>query len=123
MNKLDRGWGHSIVPTLPCTQQHQQQLVSQFQLSFPGVAEHLRNILEDLFESYEVDMVMSGHVHAYARTCNMYKEKCLKNKKGGMTHMTLGKAAPVRSLWLVGSFDWSIKLVLGLTNLPYWSAI
>lgn len=37
-----------------------------------------------------MDVVISGHVHAYARTCNVYKEECIKDKKGGTTHITLG---------------------------------
>ena len=54
------------------------------------VAEHLRESLESLLEDFEVDLVLSGHVHAYARTCNVYRERCISNADGGTTHVTLG---------------------------------
>jgi hypothetical protein len=54
------------------------------------VGEHLRESLEDIMEEYEVDLAVSGHVHAYARTCNVYKEECIGNDDGGTTHVTLG---------------------------------
>lgn len=42
-------------------------------------------------EEFEVDLVLGGHVHAYARTCNVYKERCIDNDDGGTTHITLGE--------------------------------
>ena len=36
-------------------------------------------------------MVISGHVHAYARTCNVYKEECISNDDGGTTYITMGE--------------------------------
>ena len=53
-------------------------------------ADHLRDFLEDLLEETEVDLVLSGHVHAYARTCNVFREECVREKWGGTTHITLG---------------------------------
>ena len=53
-------------------------------------AEHLRKSLEELLEEFEVDMVISGHVHAYARTCNLYKEECISDDDGGTTYITMG---------------------------------
>lgn len=38
----------------------------------------------------QVDLVLSGHVHAYARTCNVLDERCLDPADGGMTHFTVG---------------------------------
>ena len=60
--------------------------------STPGstAAEHLRGSLESLFNQYNVDLVLSGHVHSYARTCNVYNEKCVDNIDKGTTHVTLG---------------------------------
>ena len=37
-----------------------------------------------------MDLVVSGHVHSYARTCNVYNEKCVDNLDKGTTHITLG---------------------------------
>lgn len=47
-------------------------------------------------EEYEVDLAVSGHVHAYARTCNVYKEECIGNDDGGTTHVTLGATSPFK---------------------------
>jgi hypothetical protein len=51
----------------------------------------VQDILEDLFLDSEVDMVMSGHVHLYARTCSVKREQCKKQGKGGITHVVVGK--------------------------------
>ena len=53
-------------------------------------AVHLRQQLEGLFNEFEVDLVFSGHVHSYARTCNVLNEQCVDMDEGGMTHITLG---------------------------------
>ena len=34
--------------------------------------------------------MLSGHVHAYARTCNVLDERCVDPAHGGMTHFTVG---------------------------------
>ena len=52
--------------------------------------EHLRGQLETLFNDFEVDLVFSGHVHSYARTCNVLDRQCVDMRNGGMTHITLG---------------------------------
>lgn len=54
------------------------------------VGGHLRNQLEELFDEFKVDLVLSGHVHAYARTCNVYNDRCVDPATGGMMHITLG---------------------------------
>lgn len=53
-----------------------------------------QDILEHLFLDSEVDMVMSGHVHLYARTCSVKRDRCKKENRGGITHVTVG-AAPL----------------------------
>lgn len=53
-------------------------------------ADHLRDSLESLFNLYNVDLVLSGHVHSYARTCNVFNKKCVDNLDKGTTHVTLG---------------------------------
>lgn len=49
-----------------------------------------QDILEDTFLRHEVDMVMSGHVHLYARTCSVKHDRCKKPGRGGITHVTVG---------------------------------
>ncbi|PSC73373.1 inactive purple acid phosphatase 2 [Micractinium conductrix] len=56
------------------------------------VGDHLRDQLEDLFNEYQVDLVLSGHVHSYSRTCNVLKERCVPADEGGMTHIIVGCA-------------------------------
>ena len=53
-------------------------------------AEHLRGSLESLFNRYNVDLVVSGHVHSYFRTCNVFDEKCTNVNKKGTTYIVLG---------------------------------
>ena len=55
------------------------------------VGRHLQDILEDLFLEYEVDLVMTGHVHLYARTCSVRRDHCRKDDDGGITHVTVGE--------------------------------
>ncbi len=45
----------------------------------------------------QVDLVLSGHVHAYARTCNVADERCVDPADGGMTHFTVGAHARAAS--------------------------
>lgn len=54
------------------------------------VAEHLRQQLEQTLNDFEVDLVLSGHVHSYARTCNVLDGNCIPLPDGGTTHITLG---------------------------------
>lgn len=52
------------------------------------VGEHLRSILEDLFLEYNVDVVFSGHVHSYFRSCQVSQGVCGK----GIHYITIGSA-------------------------------
>eukprot|EP00898_Chlorokybus_atmophyticus_P002942 jgi/Chlat1/3649/Chrsp238S00262 len=40
------------------------------------IAQRLLAELEDLFYKYHVNLVISGHVHSYERSCAVYKGKC-----------------------------------------------
>ena len=55
------------------------------------VGRHLQDILEDLFLEREVDLVMTGHVHLYARTCSVRRDHCWRDGDGGITHVTVGE--------------------------------
>lgn len=35
-------------------------------------------------------MVVSGHVHSYSRTCEVYNAMCVGAKQGGITHVVVG---------------------------------
>ena len=90
MRELSKDWSLAMVPVsinkaLLLGKEGRSGLIPAY-----SNADHLRESLEDLMEEYEVDMAISGHVHAYARTCNVYKERCISNDDGGTTHITLG---------------------------------
>ncbi|KAL3137475.1 hypothetical protein ABBQ38_004764 [Trebouxia sp. C0009 RCD-2024] len=70
------------------------------------VADHLRDSLESLFNHYNVDLVLSGHVHSYARTCNVFNEKCVDNLDKGTTHVTLGCGGHKLSEVDHDQYDW-----------------
>lgn len=40
----------------------------------PCLIRHLREYLEDLLLEYRVDLVLSGHVHSYYRSCSVQQE-------------------------------------------------
>lgn len=71
-----------------------------------AAAEHLRGSLESLFNQYNVDLVVSGHVHSYARTCNVYDERCVDNIDDGTTHVTLGCGGHKLSEVDHDQYDW-----------------
>ena len=51
-----------------------------------GIA--MRDEIENLLHANQVDLVMSGHYHAYLRTCDgLYQEKC---RNGGPQYVTIG---------------------------------
>lgn len=56
-----------------------------------AAALRIQDILEDLFLGAEVDLVLTGHVHLYARTCSVAGSRCVD--RGGITHITLGARA------------------------------
>ena len=53
------------------------------------VGRHLANILEDLLLEYNVDILISGHIHSYYRSCvSLRYGKCVNS--GGISHFTIG---------------------------------
>jgi hypothetical protein len=38
----------------------------------------MRDALEGLFFDAHVDLVMTGHLHSYERTCPLYQEQCVE---------------------------------------------
>lgn len=70
------------------------------------VGDHLRGQLEGLFDDYEVDLVITGHVHSYSRTCNVLDERCRDQEEGGMTHVTVGCAGRKLSSVEFDQPDW-----------------
>eukprot|EP01083_Nonionella_stella_P267974 905575_1 len=78
---------------------------------FPGdniVGAHLVQLLEPTLYEYKVDMVLAGHYHAYERTCALYNYECIGEKKGGITHMTIGTGGIGLDNALYMDVDWSM---------------
>ena len=50
---------------------------------------YMRKYLEPLYQQYDVDLVISGHVHAYWRTCPLLNYTCVPN---GIVHVVDGMA-------------------------------
>ena len=68
------------------------------------VSKHLRQILEPLFHETRVNLLISGHIHSYERTCAVYQERCVSN---GVTYVVVGTggtAVEDSGAWKV---DWS----------------
>ena len=69
----------------------------------------LRMQIEDLLHEYGVDLVLSGHYHAYLRTCDgLYKSKC---NNGGPTYLTVGSAGAILDLTLLYPQHWTEKFI------------
>ncbi|ETO06202.1 hypothetical protein RFI_31194 [Reticulomyxa filosa] len=71
---------------------HRPLYVSESYPSDLQVAEHLKLELETLLYEFGVDVVFSGHFHAYQRTCAVYHDQCIGEKNGGITHIMIGTA-------------------------------
>lgn len=70
------------------------------------VAEHLRDNIEDLINDFQVDVVFSGHMHSYSRTCNVLHERCIDESEGGTTHVTIGTGGKKLSQVERNQEDW-----------------
>ena len=70
-----------------------------------GVASDLREALEQVFFTYQVDMTWSGHVHVYERTCPIYQKTCLGYAADGTAN------APVHTCFGNGGYalSWFVR--------------
>jgi len=68
-------------------------------------SEAMRQSLEPLLNQYQVDMAVSGYVHAYERTAPLVNGKITV---GGTAHHTVGHAGqPLDPTWVTPLPDWS----------------
>ncbi|EGZ21869.1 hypothetical protein PHYSODRAFT_489042 [Phytophthora sojae] len=86
-DKVDRG----ITPWL-IVHLHRPLYCSESYEGDHAVAELLRGCFEDLFFTNRVDLVFSGHYHAYERTCPVYQGHCREQNGRAMapTHIMIG---------------------------------
>jgi len=72
------------------------------------VASYLRVYLEQLFLSYQVDLVLTGHYHNYERTCSIFNGTCVANGKAPV-HIVVGTAGiEIGDDWMEPSPSWSV---------------
>ncbi|OQR90474.1 hypothetical protein THRCLA_09333 [Thraustotheca clavata] len=70
---------------------------------------------EDVYLQYKVDMVVSGHTHAYERTAPIVKNKI--DTKNGITYMITGAAGFDFDTDRVAKIpDWSVKAITNLAG-------
>lgn len=68
----------------------------------------MQEAIEDTLYKYKVDIVFSGHVHAYERSCQVYKYQCTA---GAPTYITIGDGGNAEGLattWVQPQPSWSI---------------
>ena len=54
------------------------------------MAAKLRRNLEPLLKRHGVNVVVSGHVHSYSRTCQVSNTVCVGANEGGIPHIVAG---------------------------------
>jgi len=75
-------------------------------LGVDGVETHLQETLEPVFQEFQVDMALWGHVHAYERTCAIRNGTCVK--ENGTVHVLIGMAGRELSSLCCLAKDWSL---------------
>lgn len=68
----------------------------------------MQEAIEDTLYKYKVDFVFSGHVHAYERSCQVYKYQCTP---GAPTYITIGDGGNAEGLatgWVEPQPSWSV---------------
>jgi hypothetical protein len=76
----------------------------------------LEDALEPVFERFNVQLALWGHVHDYERTCAVRRRKCVRPRQNGTTHVIIGNAGhgvhdvPGRAyqcgLWIYPEPEW-----------------
>jgi len=64
--------------------------------------------IEDTLYKYKVDVVFSGHVHAYERSCRVYKYQCVADGPYYITIGDGGNAEGLATAWVQPQPAWSV---------------
>ena len=86
---------------------HQPFVNSNLDHSYATEGVPMQDAVEDLLYINHVDMVFSGHVHAYERSCRSYQLNCVAD---GVTYVTIGDAGNTGELvdtWEQPQPQWS----------------
>jgi hypothetical protein len=68
----------------------------------------MQSAIEDTLYRYGVDLVLSGHVHAYERSCQVYKLACTPGAPYYITIGDGGNAEGLASTWVNPQPAWSL---------------
>ncbi|GIL47011.1 hypothetical protein Vafri_3850 [Volvox africanus] len=75
------------------------------------VGDHIRASIEDLLLDYQVDVVVSGHVHTYYRSCSAAGGKCVLDERKGIVHLVVGTAGHELSNVEDDQKDWCDEVI------------
>ncbi|GIL70681.1 hypothetical protein Vretimale_3776 [Volvox reticuliferus] len=75
------------------------------------VGDHIRTSIEDLLLEYQVDVVVSGHVHTYYRSCSAAAGKCVSDERKGIVHLVVGTAGHELSNVEDDQKDWCDEVI------------
>lgn len=64
--------------------------------------------IEDILYNAKVDIVFSGHVHAYERSCQVYKYACTEGAPYYVTVGDGGNAEGLATPWVTPQPAWSL---------------
>ena len=89
---------------------HRPMYESEMQWDNIAVSLGMRYEIEDLLYDHHVDLVLSGHYHAYLRSCDgLYQSRC---HVGGPTHITVGSAgAHLDENATLYSQEWTVTFI------------
>jgi predicted phosphohydrolase len=83
-------------------------VVSDVMLYVFAAAKSMESAVEDVMMENQVDVVFSGHVHAYERSCRVYQYACTD---GAPYYITIGDGGNKEGLadeWIEPQPDWSV---------------
>ena len=86
---------------------HQPYVNSNTAHSMAEEGKPMQDAIETILYSYKVDLVFSGHVHAYERSCKVYQYTCVDD---GPLYITLGdggNSEGLASTWVSPQPPWS----------------
>ena len=68
----------------------------------------MQKAIEDILYEAKVDLVFSGHVHAYERSCQVYQYECVNGAPHYITIGDGGNAEGLATSWIEPQPDWSM---------------
>ena len=86
---------------------HQPYVNSNTAHSIDTEGAPMQKAVEDVLNTYHVDLVFSGHVHSYERSCQVYQYQCQAGAPWYITIGDGGNAEGLASTWVEPQPAWS----------------